>query len=65
MAQVGDTIKVTKPEGLVPAVRSLVQGRSGMVTEIADRGDVIARFWDDNGTPFEKRFHADEVGPLV
>lgn len=65
MTQVGDTVKITKPERLHPSVRTLVEHRSGMVTEIADRGDVIVQFWDENDSPFQKRFRADEVGPLV
>jgi hypothetical protein len=61
----GDTIKIIKEDGIHPSVVDLVRGRSGMVTEIVDRGDVIARFWDDDRRPFEKRFRADEVGLLV
>lgn len=65
MTQVGDTVKIVKLDRLHLNVRMLVEHRSGMVTEIADRGDVIVQFWDENNSPFQKRFLADEVGPLV
>lgn len=63
--RVGDTIRIVKEDDIHPAVLALVRGRSGMITEIADRGDVIARFWTDAGEPFQKRFRTDEVGPLA
>ena len=61
--EIGDRVIIPN-KGIIPeSIWQKVEGRAGYVTEFADRGDIIVRFWEGD-YPFEKRFRHHEVQAL-